>query len=139
MAKISCFSLIVRKKKKVKGDGESAKAGEVDKAIRTLQLRLQQQPVKTVEVNGLKPLKSFGAFIPYGVDKKPIKDKVKSPDSLIGLREAAYEAEDEHGESPINSNGSDLQVSEANAGEEVSLRKMDCCESDKDSGGVWID
>ncbi|XP_062026734.1 uncharacterized protein LOC133743012 [Rosa rugosa] len=134
MAKISCFSLIVRKKKKVKGDGESAKAGEVDKAIRTLQLRLQQQPVKTVEVNGLKPLKSFGAFIPYGVDKKHIKDKVKSPDSLIGLREAAYEAEDEHGESSINSNGSDLQVSETNAGEEVSLRKMDCCESDKDSG-----
>ncbi|XP_004301929.1 PREDICTED: uncharacterized protein LOC101301594 [Fragaria vesca subsp. vesca] len=136
MAKMSCFSLILRKKKKkVKGDDESAKAGEVDKAIRTLQLRLQQQPVKTVEANGLKPSKSFGALIPYGVDKKPIKsDKEKSPDSVIGLCGAAFESEDEHEESPINSNGSDLQASEGNVGEEVSSRKMSRCESDKDCG-----
>ncbi|KAK9930507.1 hypothetical protein M0R45_027544 [Rubus argutus] len=63
MAKISCFSLIVGKKKKVKGDDESSRAGEMDKAIRTLHIRLQQQPVKPV---------------------------------------GAYEAEDEHEESPNN-------------------------------------
>lgn len=107
----------------------------MDKAIRTLQLRLQQQPVKTVEANGLKPSKSFGALIPYGVDKKPIKsDKEKSPDSVIGLCGEAFESEDEHEESPINSNGSDLQASEGNVGEEFSSRKMSRCESDKDCG-----
>lgn len=136
MAKISCFSLIVGKKKKVKGDDESSRAGEMDKAIRTLHIRLQQQPVKPVEVNGLKPMKTFGAFIPYGVDKEPIKDdKVKTPDSPVGLCEAAYEAEDEHEESPNNNfNGFDLQAIEVTAAKEVSFRKMDFCESDKESG-----
>ncbi|TQD97836.1 hypothetical protein C1H46_016531 [Malus baccata] len=128
MAKLSCFSAIVRGKKKLKGD-ESTRSGELRKAIETLHVRLQQQPVKSLEMDGKSKPETLGVLIPFGVEKKyssPSSGNTRSPKSPIGCVEAveaaAYEGESEHEESPIargNSfnDHSDLQLDEANSGE----------------------
>ncbi|VVA30845.1 PREDICTED: leucine-rich [Prunus dulcis] len=144
MTKFSCFSVIVRRKKKVQRDYESARPVEVDKAIRTLQVRLQQQPVKHLEIDGtLKPA-TLGVLIPYGVEKKYTtpSGKARSPYSPIGFVEAAfYEGEDEHEGNPLERENccndcSHLQTPEANSGEVTPSGKMDLSESDSGDRGV---
>ncbi|KAM1014077.1 hypothetical protein ACFX2C_044123 [Malus domestica] len=146
MAKLSCFSAIVRGKK-VKGD-ESTRSGELRKAIETLHVRLQQQPVKSLERDGKSKPETLGVLIPYGVEKKyssPSSGNTRSPKSPIGCVEAveaaAYEGEYEHEESPIargNSfnDHSDLQLDEANSGEVTPSRKLDLSEPDSSTRSV---
>ncbi|KAB2617066.1 hypothetical protein D8674_012935 [Pyrus ussuriensis x Pyrus communis] len=145
MAKFSCFSLIGRRKKKVKGDDESTRSGEVDKAIRTLQVRLQQQPLKPLEIDGKSKPATFGVLIPYGVEKKyssPPSGDTRSPKSPIRCVEAAAcEGEYEHKESPLakgssSNHHSDLQPNEANSGDVTPSRKLDLSEPDSSSRGV---
>ncbi|PQM40539.1 uncharacterized protein Pyn_24505 [Prunus yedoensis var. nudiflora] len=135
---VASFSVIVRRKKKVQRDYESARPVEMDKAIRTLQVRLQQQPVKHLEIDGtLKPA-TLGVLIPYGVEKKYTtpNGKARSPESPIGFVETAfYEGEDEHEGSPLERENccndcSHLQTPEANSGEVAPSGKMDLSESD---------
>ncbi|CAN6679056.1 unnamed protein product [Malus baccata var. baccata] len=148
MAKFSCFSLIGRRKKKVKGDDESTRSGQVDKAIRTLQVRFHQQPPQPLEIDGKSKPATFGVQIPYGVENKyssPPSGNTRSPKSPIRCVEAAEaaacEGEYEHKESPLaqgtfSNDHSDLQPNEANSGDVTPSRKLDLSEPDSSSQGV---
>lgn len=97
MAKFSCFSLIVGRKKKVKDNGESAKSAEFNQALSAVQIRLQQlgDREETKEVKS----STFGVSLPVGIEtKSEFNIKVVSRESPVAgeTEEAAYEGKDEH-------------------------------------------
>ncbi|KAH7524382.1 hypothetical protein FEM48_Zijuj06G0113400 [Ziziphus jujuba var. spinosa] len=127
MARLNCFSGIFGSKKKNKVNEECSKTVEMNKALSTLQIRLQR-PVKPYEE--LKST-SFGVSMPFGVEKNSACNvKVVSHDSPVGYDavEVAYEGEDENDENSLikrNFSDFDLKVHEANSSGEFPSKKVE--------------
>lgn len=126
MAKLNCFSGIVGRKKKDKGNEQPEKAADFHKALNTLQVRLEQ-PVKPFETAEVKAT-TFDVPLPLGIEKNSeCNIKVISHESPVAREavEVAYEGEDEHEEnSSIKRNLSDfdLKVHEINPAEDFPSR-----------------
>ncbi|KAF3445844.1 hypothetical protein FNV43_RR11021 [Rhamnella rubrinervis] len=125
MAKLSCFSVIFGCNKKTKEADEPSKTADMNKALNTLQIRLQR-PVKPFESDELKT--TFGVSMAFGMENNSACDiKVMNPESPVGHEavEVAYEGEDEHEENTSikrNFSDFDLKVHEANSSEEFPPR-----------------
>ncbi|XVE55515.1 hypothetical protein DITRI_Ditri03aG0164600 [Diplodiscus trichospermus] len=118
MAKFNCFSLLTTNKKKDKGVDASSKAGEDKRAVRTVQIKLEQ-PVQHFEGDGLKST-TFIVPVPVGFQEDSLCDiKLISHESPV-----EYEGEDEHEDNASIKEFSDfdLQAHVANSGEEFDFR-----------------
>ncbi|KAL4604153.1 hypothetical protein ACB092_10G172000 [Castanea dentata] len=124
MAKLNCFSLLVGKKKKDKGNKESL-GNDEHKGQKILQVKIEH-PVNSSKSEELA-LTTFTVEVPYSIPKNSqCSVKVMSHKSPVGDEavEVAYEGEDEHEEnSSMKKNYSDFDLS---AQEDLS--------GDKDSG-----
>ncbi|XP_007018753.2 PREDICTED: uncharacterized protein LOC18592143 [Theobroma cacao] len=122
MAKLNCFSLLTAKKKKDKGGDVSSKAVELNKGVRTLQIKLEQ-PVQPFQSDELKST-TFTVPVPVGFQEDSLCNvKVIGHESPVGCEaaEIAYEGEDEHEENASikrDNSDLDLQAHVANSGEE---------------------
>lgn len=112
MSIFNCFTLLVGKKKKDKGDKSSLENGE-QKGLQTLQIKLEH-PVNSSKSEE-SALTTFTVAVPYSIpNNTQCSVKVMSHDSPVGaeVAEVAYEGEDEHEEnSSIKKNYSDLDLS----------------------------
>ncbi|KAK2984860.1 hypothetical protein RJ640_006609 [Escallonia rubra] len=100
MANFNCFCALGGKRKKDKGEKESAHTLEHNKGIKTLQVRLEQA-TKSSETGEIK-LSSFNVPVPFAIPgSSKCKVKVMNHESPVGgeFEEAAYEGEDEGDES----------------------------------------
>ncbi|KAF3975760.1 hypothetical protein ACB098_10G148800 [Castanea mollissima] len=124
MAKLNCFSLLVGKKKKDKGNKESL-GNDEHKGQKILQVKIEH-PVNSSKSEELA-LTTFTVEVPYSIpNNSQCSVKVMSHKSPVGDEavEVAYEGEDEHEEnSSMKKNYSDFDLS---AQEDLS--------GDKDSG-----
>ncbi|XVF39534.1 hypothetical protein PTKIN_Ptkin01aG0041800 [Pterospermum kingtungense] len=121
MAKLNCFSLLTAKKKN-KGEDTSSKAGEQEKGVRTLQIKLEQ-PVQPLESDELRST-TFTIPVPVGFQEDSLCNvKVISHEGPVEFKavEIAYEGEDEQEENASikrEFSDFDLQDHVANLGEE---------------------
>ncbi|KAK9271320.1 hypothetical protein L1049_026910 [Liquidambar formosana] len=121
MALFNCFSGLVGRKKKDKGDEESSDSFRHKKGLKTLQVKLEQ-PIKSFKSDELNS-SSFSVSVPFGMKGSSMcKVKVMSHESPVGgeSAEVAYEAEDEQEVNSMRRDFSDLdlQAHVANSGEE---------------------
>ncbi|GLT44873.1 hypothetical protein SLA2020_187470 [Shorea laevis] len=132
MGKLNCFSLLTSRKKKDKENDESTK-GDYNKALRTLQIRLEEQ----IKPTGSDELKSSlsNVSVPSGLEKDSVcHARVMSRESLVedGATEVAYEGEDELEENAsIRREFSDFDLqAHANSCVEFDLRTTNLDSSD---------
>lgn len=143
MAKLNCFPLSISRKKKDKADDVSTK-GDYNKALRTLQIRLEHQ-VNPVESDELKS--TLSKVSEHSEQKDSLSDinmshesptcdvKIESHESPgeDGTVEVAYEGEDEHEENASirrEFSDFDLQVHVVNSSNELDFGTTKVCSSD---------